>query len=264
MRHAWNDCPYDSPNQLKYYAPSLNVIHPPLAPTDNNNFVVAVKNWKKQPIMVPDAAVTLTKDSKVIDSKMTADTYPDKGTAKFSYDQSPGTMTINVTKSKYFPYEGTCELGEVSGELWISLHVGATRPYDEWYKDTPCFNAIANLEYYITKRLGLVIEIAYNDFRWEERSFPWWNISGTMRYYPPIKRLRPFINIGPGLYIPDEGDIRFGTKIGLGIDFPITDRINIEIGTDFHYIFEGNKEGLYQNKKTSFQHFHTGITYKLR
>jgi hypothetical protein len=97
MQHAWNDCPYDY-SQLKYYAPTLNVIHPQSAPTVNNNFVVAVKHWKKLPIMVPDAAVTLTKDSQVIGPKMTADTYPDKGTAKFSYNLSPGTMSIKVEK----------------------------------------------------------------------------------------------------------------------------------------------------------------------
>ena len=263
MKHAWNDCPYVY-SQIKYYAPTLNVIHPQSAPTVNNNFVVAVKHWKKLPIMVPDAAVTLTKDSQVIGPKMTADTYPDKGTAKFSYNLSPGTMSIKVEKSKYFPYKGSCELVTGIGELWISLHGGVTKPYDEWYKDTTCFNAIVNLEYHFTLKWAIVLEVAYNDFRWEDRSFPWWNISGTIRYYYPIKKFKPFLNIGPGFYIPDEGSNRFGAKIGLGIDYPVTDRINIEIGTDFNYIFKGNQERLYQNKKTSFQHFHTGISYKLK
>lgn len=263
MKHAWNDCPYDS-DILKYYAQSLNVIYPASVPTIDDNFVVAVKKWVGS--LVPDASITLTKDGQVIDSKMTADLYPDRGTAKFSYDLTPGTMTINVTKSKYFPYEGPCELKSGIGELWVSMHGGVTRPYDEWYEETFCFNAIVNFEYHFTLRWAVVLEVAYNDFRWEEQNqrFHWWNFSGTMRYYHPMEKFKPFINIGPGLYIPDEGDNRFGAKIGLGIDYPITDRINIEIGTDYHYIFEGNKEILNQNKKTSFQHFHTGITYKLR
>jgi len=266
MEHAWNDCPYDD-SQLKYYAISLNVIHAATAPTTTNNYVVAVKNWIG-PAMVPDATVTLTKDGQVVDSKITATSYPDRGTAKFSYALTPGTMTINVTKSKYFPYEGPCELVDRIGELWVSLHGGVTSPYDEWYEDTYCFNAIVNLEYHFALRWAVVMEVAYNDFRWERNQrFQWWNFSGTMRHYYPIANIakfKPFINIGPGFYIPDEGDNRFGAKIGTGVDYPITDRINIEIGTDYHYIFEGNKEYLNQNKKTSFQHFHTGITYKLR
>ena len=260
MKHAWNDCPYDD-SQLKYYAPSLNVIHAASAPTIFDNFIVAVKKWTGS--LVPGATVTLTKDGQVIDTKTTANTVPDKGTAKFSYNLTAGTMIIDVTKSKHFPYEGTCELARGIGELRISLHGGVTRPYDEWYEDTYCFNAIVNLEYHFTLRWTLVAEIAFNDFKWEDRRFHWWNFSGTMRYYFPLKKWKPFINIGPGLYIPDEGSIRFGTKIGLGIVYSITDRINIEIGTDFHYIFEGNKEILHQNQKMSFQHFHTGITFRL-
>jgi opacity protein-like surface antigen len=55
-----------------------------------------------------------------------------------------------------------------------------------------------------------------------------------------------------------------GAKIGLGMDYPITDRLNIEFGTDYHYIFKGNEEILNHNRKTSFQHFHMGITYKIK
>ena len=265
MRHEWNDCPYNY-NQLKYYAVSLNVIHPATAPKVNNNLVVAVKKWIGW--MVPDATVTLTKDGQVIDSKMTADAYPDKGTAKFSYNLTPGTMTIQVTKSKYFPYEGTCELVTGIGELWISLHGGTTRPYDEWYEETCCFNAIVNLEYHFTLRWAVVLEGAYNDFKWQQEDpfghFPWWNISPTLRYYIPIERFRPYVSIGPGFYIPDEGDNRFGVKLGVGVDYAISDRIGAEIGTDYHTIFPVDDEILYQDNRTSFQHFHGGFVFRVK
>jgi len=262
MKHAWNDCPYND-SQLKYYAPSLNVIHAASAPTVQSNFVVAVKKWTGP--MVPDASVTLTKNSIIIDTKMTANVYPDKGTAKFSYNLTPGTMNISVTKPKYFPCEGTCELVSGIGELWISLHGGVTMPYDDWYENTFCFNSIVNLEYHFLIRWAFVLEIAYNDFKWIEprEHFPWWNISPTIRYYLPTERLKPFINLGPGFYIPDEGNNRFGVKMGLGLDYRIADRINIEVGTDYHYILKSNIESLNQNEKTSFQHFHAGITYNL-
>jgi hypothetical protein len=264
MQHAWNDCPYNS-TQLKYYAISFNVIHAAEAPTSNGNFVVAVKNWIGA-AMVPDASVTLTINGTTVDTKTTAAVYPDKGTAKFSYSLAAGTMNISVAKPKYYPYEGTCELKPYLGTLWISLDGGTTLPYDDWYEGKTCFNAIVNLEYYFLNRWAGVIEFAYNDFRWKipERRFPWWNFSATMRYYFPVKDVIPFANIGPGFYIPDEGNSRFGVKMGLGLDYPIADRINIEVGTDYHYIFEADKETFFQDRKTAFQHFHAGITYKLR
>ena len=99
MKHAWNDCPYNA-SQIKYYAITFNVIHPPTAPAVNSNFVVAVKNWTG-PSMVPNASVELIKDNQVIDTKMTTDNYPDKGTASFSYSLTPGTMMIRVGKNMY-------------------------------------------------------------------------------------------------------------------------------------------------------------------
>ncbi len=262
MRHAWNDCPYDS-TQLKYYAPSLNVIYAPTSPAANNNIVVAVKTWKGS--LVPGAAVALTKDGQGVGSQLTANAYPDLGTAKFSFSLTAGTLAISVTKSSYSSYSGTSELVSGIGQLWISLHGGMTAPYDEWYASTACFNAIVNLEYHFLLPWAWVLELAYNDFLWKDpkQHFPWWNVSGTVRYYLPTKRLKPFVNLGPGLYIPHEGDIRFGAKIGLGVDYAISDRINIEFGTDYHYIFKGRKNLLNQNKKMSFQHFHAGITFNL-
>lgn len=242
---------------------ALDVVHPTSAPTSNNNFIVAVKKGFS---MIPDATVSLIKDNQVIDSKITADSYPDKGTAKFSYNLTPGPMTIYVTKSNYIPYMGTCELQRGISELWVSLHSGATYPYNEWYEDTFCFNAIVNIEYHFRLRWAAVFEVAYNDFRWREQDqrFHWWNFSGTMRYYFPIGNVRIFVNAGPGLYLPDEGDTRLGVKAGLGINFPLSDRLMFEAGSDYHAIFAGNKEILNQNKSTSFQHFHVGVVFKLK
>jgi hypothetical protein len=243
----------------------IDVIYPTTAPKVNNNFIVAVKSGGTTS-MLPDATVTLIKENVMVDSKKTADAYPDRGTAKFSFNLASGPMNICVSKSNYIPYTGTCELLAGVGELWISLHGGVTSPYEDWYENTGCYNYIINLEYHYAFRWAFVLEVAYNDFIWRDprAHFPWWNISPTIRYYLPKARLKPFINCGPGFYIPDKGDNRLGAKIGLGLDYPISKRINIEIGTDFHYIFEGNNEMIFQNKKTSFQHFHTGIIYKLR
>ena len=255
--------------EVRTKSPStFTVVHATSAPTVNNNFVVAVKIGS---VMVPDAKVTLTKDGQIVGCELTADTYPDKGTAKFSYNLSSGPMTICVTKPNYVPYVGACQLESFAGELWVSLHGGATYPYDEWYEDTFCFNAIVDFEYKLKWILGywaLAVEFAYNDFKWDElevkRHFPWWNVSTTIRYYYPVMRFRPFIDIGPGFYIPDEGDNRFGAKLGLGVGYAISDRVVIEVGTDYHSIFSGEEDTLHQDEGTSFQHFHAGIIYRLR
>jgi hypothetical protein len=149
--------------------------------------------------------------------------------------------------------------------LWISLHGGATLPYEDWYEDTFCFNYIVNFEYHFTLRWAVVLEVAYNDFRWidPDDRFPWWNISPTLRYYPPMGRVSPFINCGPGFYMPDEGDNRFGFKVGLGVDYPVTDNIRIEAGTDYHFIPADEEAMYFQDRKTAFQHFHTGIIFRL-
>jgi opacity protein-like surface antigen len=174
-------------------------------------------------------------------------------------------MYIYVTKTNYIPYIGVCDLVRGSGSLWISLHSGATYPYEDWYEDTFCFNSVVNIEYRFRYRYALVAEFAYNDFRWHDPSgrFPWWNISGTARYFFPAKRVQFFINVGPGVYIPDEGSARLGLKAGLGINYPLNDRLILEAGTDYHTIFPVNKSVLYQDKHTSFQHFHIGLVYRL-
>ena len=244
---------------------TFSVVHPSSAPTINNNFVVAVK---KGSVMIPDAKVTLVKDGQIIGCKLTSDTYPDKGTAKFSYNLPSGPMTICVTKPNHVPYVGACQLESFPGELWISLHGGVTKPYDDWYENTFCFNSVVNFEYRLRLKWAIVIELAYNDFIWTGpepiEHFPWWNFSATARYYFPTEKLQPFINAGPGLYIPNEGNLRFGAKFGLGVDYAINNRITLEIGTDFHAILPGNQERLNQNKKTSFQHFHAGLIYRLK
>jgi len=154
----------------------------------------------------------------------------------------------------------------IHGSLWISLHGGYTKPYEEWYEDAYNYNAILNLELRWRWNWAFVFELGYNDFNWQDydKHFVWWNISTTARYYFPMMNFKPFLNIGPGLYIPDNGDNRFGAKIGFGFEYAFNNRIVFEGGTDFHYIFPGSKRELYQNKKTTFQHFHAGFVFRLK
>lgn len=150
----------------------------------------------------------------------------------------------------------------------ISFHGGYTKPYNEWYEDALHYNIILDLEFRPKKAWGFDVEVGYNDFKLidNDKHFPWWNISGTVRYYFGVLmgNFQPLINIGPGLYIPDEGDMRLGAKFGLGIDYILTDRIMFEMGIDYHNIFPAKEKRQDQDKRTSFQHYHGGIIFRLK
>lgn len=243
---------------------TFEVVHPTIAPTENNNFIVSVKTGPTTTLA--GAMVTLSKDGWSY-SKLTGAYGREKGTARFFYSLSPGTMTIRVTKDGYREYQGTCTLVSCAGTLWVSLHGGGTRAYEEWYKGTICFNWIVNLEYR-WPRFAVVLDVAYNDFKQQEEHFHWWNISPSVRYYVSKAKFKPFINLAPGFYIPKEGKGRFGIKAGIGFDYQINDRLYFEMGTDYHYIFSNDEEStgalLNNARKTAFQHFHAGVVIRLK
>ncbi|MBN1350868.1 hypothetical protein JXJ21_15725 [candidate division KSB1 bacterium] len=82
-------------------------------------------------------------------------------------------------------------------------------------------------------------EFGFNNFEYEnlDKSFHWMNFSASVRYFILRDNLKTFIGFGPGLYVPEEGDNRFGLKFALGVDIPINDRFTFEVGTDVHNIF---------------------------
>jgi opacity protein-like surface antigen len=127
------------------------------------------------------------------------------------------------------------------------------------------FNCIINLEYRWSCWWSVVLDIGYNDFKRKEINdhFHWWNITPSIRFHFPLKRFKPFINIGPGFYIPREGDNRLGVKAGLGFDYQISDRLLFEMGTDYHHTFAKKAEANFDGKKFAFQHFHVGVVYCL-
>ncbi|KAA3622825.1 MAG: hypothetical protein DWQ02_25535 [Bacteroidetes bacterium] len=243
----------------------MDVVHATSAPAYTNDFVVAVKK-KGTSSMVPEATVTLTKDGKIVGSKTTDTTYPDKGTAKFSFNESSGKMKVTVTKPNYAPYFGEVSLIPMYGKLWISLHGGMTYPYDDWYEETACFNAIVNLEYHFYNYWAAVLEVGYNNFKTvgELNNDPWWNISATVRRIYPIKQFRPFVNAGPGYYIPKDGDHQVGVKTGIGVDYLLSENITLEMGTDFHNVFDVYDSLKERTENKAFQHFHAGVLFKIK
>jgi len=254
--------------------PGFTVAYASPAPCKADNFTVVVRGVSNgNLILIEDATVTLVKDWLLVDSKQTASEYPDHGTAKFSFNLSAGTMYIIVTKHGYKTYVGTCTLtcGPLDWiyrkSLWVSWHAGGTivwEKYQDYFELHGCFNAIINLEYR-WRLWSVVLDIGYNEFKLKEfdRHYHWWNITPSIRYHIPMKRFKPFINVGPGLYIPREGNNRFGFKAGLGFDYDIGNGLLFEMGTDYHQVFSKKGDANFGGKKFAFQHFHVGVIYCL-
>ena len=274
---------------------SFTVVHAVSANCKENNFkvIVNVLGAAKQ-----GATVTLVKSDNNFYVSRDTDWF---GSATFSFDLSAGPMYIIVTACGYKTYFGICKIicdvepGDSPDSYnavlkkniywdcrhwhwWYSYHVGGTiiwnkSPSTYLRNNEPHINIIINWEYYWRcPHWSLALEIGYNDFKRKELNdhFPWWNISPSLRYHFPLKRFKPFINTGPGLYIPREGEIRLGVKAGLGIDYQINDRLLFEMGTDYHHTFakktvtsfDGIKLAI--DNKFAFQHFHVGFAYSLK
>jgi len=72
-----------------------------------------------------------------------------------------------------------------------------------------------------------------------EGTLAYWNISANLKSEIGRSRFRLFINVGPGLYIPDGGVIQPGFNFGLGTSYSLTSKWLMELGINVHYIFTG-------------------------
>lgn len=118
-------------------------------------------------------------------------------------------------------------------------------------------NIIFGLGYSITHNFALLGMVGYNWFGAKSpdaSDTKIMNISANARYSFLRGRMSPYFGGGLGLYLPDEGDSEFGANLSLGIDYFMSRRLNIEVGVDFHAMFNSDK--------TKFIHTHAGIVFK--
>ncbi len=139
----------------------------------------------------------------------------------------------------------------------LSLHAGVAIPQgnarnvldDGW-------NLIVDFDYRFTPQLSFVGMVGYNQF--EEilgDDFYWFNLSGNLRYYyRRVGRAEYYLGGGPGIYVPERGDSKLGLNLGAGIDVGMTPRVRLELGGDYHRVFDSDME---------FLHFHGGLVFSL-
>jgi len=151
---------------------------------------------------------------------------------------------------------------------WISFHSGITITSEDMVKSV-YWNWIIDFRLYCWCRWILLIELGYNNFQWDipegmltDKTFHWWNINPSLRYYLGEGNIKPYLTFGPGVYLykyENANLTRFGGKIGLGFDYNLSDRVMFEMGGDFHHVFLKAEDSLAWKKAFSFPHVHAGF-----
>lgn len=110
------------------------------------------------------------------------------------------------------------------------------------------------------------IEWGWNRFKIEglDENFDITNFSPSIRYKFKAGKLNPYLLAGPGLYMPEEGDSKLGIKIGLGVDYRISNHFYLNAGTNFNNVFLVDSRFANNDKNFSFQVFQTGLLFRLK
>ncbi len=123
----------------------------------------------------------------------------------------------------------------------ISLHFGSAIPtgsFENLYNS----GMHASIDYYrqISKYWAINVFAGYSSFKGKSGNTnqDYFNISTNVRWYPAVlTSFRFFLNSGGGYYLADKNtDSGPGINVGTGINIPISSRIDLEIGVDYHNI----------------------------
>jgi hypothetical protein len=125
--------------------------------------------------------------------------------------------------------------------IWYNQYWWIKRPYDPWELD---------------------LQIGYNTARIpKDSSFlgksSAINATLDLRYKIPLgSKVTPFLGAGPGLYYLGVTDtIAFGLNVCAGIDFRLTPRLALELGSSYHYLLG--------KSQTNFVQLTAGVLYDL-
>ena len=144
-------------------------------------------------------------------------------------------------------YEGPLSGIIVGDRRWsASLHAGAAAPAGTFANDyDPSYSVAIDFDYHFTPQLSAVFLVGYNHFKSGAPLVDdtyWLNVSANLKYELPLFPIRPYINGGPGIYIPETGSRKFGFNAGLGRDVTLTPNWTAEFGADYHHIFMNGGE----------------------
>jgi opacity protein-like surface antigen len=143
------------------------------------------------------------------------------------------TLSFNLAKKLKKPYS-------------VSFQVGSTIPAGNFNNNYDAdFSIGLNFDYHLAPQLSAVGLLGYNHFNSGTPSVSdpyWWNISMNLKYEFTTNPLRPYVNAGPGVYIPEHGSTRLGFNAGLGLNYSLNPSWVIELGADYHHIFTSGSD----------------------
>lgn len=145
------------------------------------------------------------------------------------------------------------------GKWSVSFHSGTAIPTGSFSNNyDPDFSIGLDFDYHFTPQFSVLGLLGYNHFDSGSPSVSdtyWWNISANLKYEFTTNPLRPYINGGPGIYIPESGSTKPGFNAGLGLDYSLTSDWIIELGADYHHVFTSGSD-------TQFFVPHIGLIYR--
>jgi phosphohistidine phosphatase SixA len=141
----------------------------------------------------------------------------------------------------------------------VGIHAGLTVPVGNTNNqyDPNCFFGLG-VGYHFTSKFSLVGLLGYNCFASGFSAVGdtyWVNISANLRYESLTSPFRPYINFGPGIYIPKRGSKEPGLNFGLGLDYLLSSGWAIELGGDYYHVFTSGNDRV-------FLVIHAGLVYR--
>jgi len=177
------------------------------------------------------------------------------------------TRTLTLQRSDPDPTITITVLGEVVRQaklsdligakrrFFVSAHLGVVRPHGDLDREfNPGISFIADFGIRLTRSLSLEALLGYHrlkgDVGFDDN--PYLTVSGNLKRYFSLTSVRPFVNGGLGIYIPDEGDSEFGSNVGSGVSFHFTPNISFDLSYNLHLIFR-------ESDTAQFSTLHSGI-----
>ena len=148
----------------------------------------------------------------------------------------------------------------------ISFHIGRTIPIGGFSNQLDPGDSFGlDFGYRFTQRLSLLGLLGYNHFAAGSSSVDdtyLWNISANLKYefepsdLPPLIEpvfasllqsfppgsVQPYVNAGPGIYIPEHGSTELGFNAGFGLDYSLSPDWTIGIGAEYHNVLTSGSD----------------------
>jgi hypothetical protein len=146
-------------------------------------------------------------------------------------------------------------------KLWFSAHVGSAPPLGRLNTVSDAnIHAHADVTYMFSRLLAAKLMLGFHQFTGEpglvteHPNFLSFSLNAVLQV-PRPNEMKPYIQIGPGIYRAKDGSSDPGVNLGLGLAGKLTQEINIAVGLDVHQVRVGDDP-------ERFLTAHLGIIFK--